>query len=64
MTPPPQATPRDIKRNVAEDRGYLRLYIDNLEKRINRMQQSNATQRLATWIIFAWLAVLTIVAAR
>jgi hypothetical protein len=36
---PPQATPRDIARNVSEDRGAMRLEITGLERRINHLQQ-------------------------
>jgi len=39
MTTPPQATQRDIARNVSEDRGALRLEITGLERRINHLQQ-------------------------
>lgn len=54
---PPQATPRDIARNVSEDRGAMRLSIENQQRQINSLR---AESRASAWSLGIWLAILTI----
>ena len=56
----PQATPRDIARNVSEDRGALRLEITGLERRINYLQYQNKQGVTIAWLIVVWLIILTV----
>jgi hypothetical protein len=45
---------------VSEDRGALRLEITGLERRINHLQQENKNTNIAKWLIFIWLAVISV----
>jgi len=57
MTTPPQATPRNIARDVSNDPAWLRTRTELLQRQINSLR---AESRASAWSLGIWLAIVTI----